>query len=85
MLLNVFDGNVPAFDRVAGFTLGPHLSAMDVSVALSALVADVGEYQLYVALRTGHGGVHSTERVGGLVVIEVRDSADRLPTHAGMA
>src|SRR5215467_4749749 len=71
---------------MALFALGAHLPAMDISVAVSAGVADVGKNHLGVAL--GAGGqrrVHAAQGVAGFVVIKIRHRANWLPAGAGMA
>lgn len=86
VLLDVLDGYLPAFDGVALFAFGAQLPAMDVSMAVSAGVADIGKDHFGVAL--GAGGqrcVHATQRVAGLVVIEVGHGTNWLPAHAGVA
>jgi len=70
---------------MAGFALGAHLSAMNVRVTFGALVSHVGKDQLGMALRATHGRMHPAQRIGSLVVIEIRDGANWLPAHAGMA
>ena len=77
--------NHPAVHAVASLALGSHLPAMDVSMAVGALVADVGENGIDVALLAGHVLVHATQRIFGLVMIEFRDAANGLPAAEGMA
>lgn len=84
VLLDVFDGNLPAFHGVAFVAFGAHLPAMDIRVTLGTLVADIREDQLAVALRTAYGGMHAAKGIGSLVVVEVRNGADRLPAQTGV-
>lgn len=58
---------------------------MDIGVAVGASVSHVGEKQLRVTLRTRNVHVHPPQRVAGLVVIEFRQVADRLPRRERMA
>lgn len=52
---------------------------MNVGVAVLAALSNAGENRLYVTLRAGHGSMHSAQRIFSLVVIEFRNSANRLP------
>ena len=85
VLLYVLDGNLPSLYRVACLALGPHLSAMDIGVAVSAFLSNISEYKFYVTLRACDFGMHPAQRVGCFAVVEIRHSPDRLPTNAGMA
>ena len=46
--------DVPSFDCVALFAVGPHLATMDVSMAVRTVRSRVREHRLGVALRTSH-------------------------------
>jgi len=85
VILHRLDGNVPSFDGVTLLALGAELAAMDVSVAVRALGADVGEHQFGVALHTSHVLVQAAQGIARLIVIEFRDGADRLPGCRRMA
>ena len=86
MLLDIFNRDLPAFNGVTFFAFRPHLSAMDIGVAVGARVPDIGEHQLRMTLRAGtYGCVHAAQRVSGFAVIEVRYRANRLPTHTSVA
>ena len=85
VLLYVLDGHLPAFDGMARLALRSHLAAMDIGMAVSAFLSNVSEYQLYVTLRARDLGVHPAQRIGRLVVIEIRYCANGLPVDAGMA
>lgn len=85
VLLNVLDGNLPSFHGVARFTLGAHLAAMNIGMAVSAFLSNVSEYKFRVTLCATNLGMHPAQRVRRLVVIEVRYGPDRLPVDAGMA
>jgi len=87
-VLVVFDrlnGEVPSLYRVAVFAIGAHLPAMDVGMAVCAMLGHLFENQVHVALGAGNLLVHAAQRVAGKVVIELRHGADRLPTCVGMA
>lgn len=85
VVLNIFDGDVPALHRVALLAASTHLAAVDVGVAVSALAAYVGEHLLRMALGTRDVLVHAAQGVAGLIVIEFRYGADRFPTQGRMA
>ena len=85
VLIDLLHRNVPPLDAVALLAVGAHLPLVDVCVAIRALRAYVGEDWLCVTLRAAHTLVHAAQRIFGCVVIEFRNSADRLPTAEGMA
>ena len=58
---------------------------MNVRVAIGAFVADVREHHFDVAGRAGHTHVHAAQRIFCLIVIEFRNSANRLPALGGVA
>ena len=53
---------------------------MNISVAVLASLSNTGKYGLDVTLSTLHGLMHTAQRVAGLIVIELGNRADRLPT-----
>ncbi len=83
--LNRLDVGVPALDRVAGLAVRAHLPAMNIRVAIRALAAYICKNRLGVARGASYVGVHPTQRVLRLVVIEFWDRADRFPSCLGMA
>ena len=84
MIRRQLKGDVPALHRMTLFA-GPHFTAMNVGVAVSATGPRVREHWLGMALRAGNVLVHAPQRKAGFVVIEFRNCADRLPSHRGMA
>jgi len=76
--------HVPALHRVTLFAR-PHLAAMNVRVAVAATGPRVREHRLGMALRAGNVLVHAPQRKAGFVVIELRNSTDRLPSHRRVA
>ena len=80
VIAHLLDRDIPALHGVASRAVRTHLAAMDVRVAIGAVLANVCEYWLNVALRALHFFVHAAERVFRLVVIEFGDRADRTPT-----
>lgn len=80
VLIDLLHRNIPSSDVVALLAIGTHLALVNVGVAVGALLADVGEDRLGVALNTAHAFVHAAQRILGGVVIEFRNCADRLPS-----
>ena len=72
--------DLPAPDRVALCAIRAHFSLVDVGVTIRAVLADVGEHRLYVALRAFHLGVHAPQRVCGPVVVKLGNRADGAPS-----
>ena len=85
MILDVIDRDLPTLDAVAVFAVGPELAHVNVCVTVAAMRADIGEHQRRMAFRTAHVLVHTAQRIASLVVIELGQRADRLPTRVGMA
>lgn len=85
VIANIFEGNLPAPDRVAAFAIGTELTTMNVCMAIGAVRAYVLEHQLGVAIRACHLLVHASQGVTGLVVVELRVGADWFPTRVGVA
>ena len=54
-------------------------------MTLRALLAYVGEDEAGMASSAGQLLVHAAQRIAGVVVVELGDRADGLPTRAGMA
>lgn len=85
VLPHPLQNDIPAFDRMALCAISSHLAAMNVGVAIGAVRPGVREHRLSMTLRTRHSLVQATQRVFGLVVIEFRDCANRLPPRGRMA
>ena len=81
VILNVPVGNLPAFYGMAAFAIRAELAAMYISMAIGAMGAYILENQRGVALRAANVLVHTPQRIAGVVVIELGDGADRLPTR----
>ena len=65
--------------------VGAHLAAVNIRVAIRAILAHVGEDGFRVAFRAAHFFMHSAKRITRGVVIEFGDGANRGPACAGMA
>lgn len=80
MLVDLLHRDLPALHRMTLFAIGTELAFMDVSMAIRAPLADVGENRFGVALCASHAFVHAAKREPGLAVVEFRTVANRLPT-----
>ena len=85
VILDCTDIRLPAFDGVARFTVGAHLPAMNVCMAVGALATYIRENRLRVAGSAGHIRVHAAQRIFRLIVIELRNRANRLPSRRRVA
>ena len=85
VLLNRLDRDLPALNSVALGALAAELSAVNVGVTISAVLANVSENRFGVASRAGYLFVHAAERISRGVVIEFRDGADRSPACVRVA
>jgi hypothetical protein len=87
-VLVLLDGgqvDLPTFDGVALLAIGAEFSSVDVGVAISAILAYVGEDPLQMALSASDPLVHAAQGVASLVVVKLGDSADGAPAGVGMA
>lgn len=84
VVLDRLDIDLPALDRVAALAIRSELPPMNVCMTLRALCARLAEHQIRVALRTRNLRVHPTQRIAGLVVIELGVRPYRLPAYVGM-
>jgi hypothetical protein len=84
MLLDRLNRYVPAQDRVALGAVGPVLAAMNIRVAVCAILAHLGKDRFGVALCAIHFFVHPPERISSAVVVELRNGANGAPTGAGV-
>ncbi len=85
VLLHLLDRDLPSANRMALFAIRSKLALVNVRVAILTTLSDVSENRLCVALDARDSGVHSAQRVLGLVVIELRDGANRLPRAGRVA
>lgn len=79
MVTNRLDRCSPALHVVALLTFRAHLAAMNVSVAIGALVTHVGENRAGMTLGARHASMHTAQRESCAAMIELRNIADRLP------
>jgi hypothetical protein len=74
----------PSLHGVAPGAIGAELTAMNVGVAVRAVLADIGKDRARVALGAVDLLMHSAYRKSRAVVIELRDGADGRPTGVGV-
>ena len=84
MILNLLDGNLPATHGVTLRAIGAKFSAVNVRVAIRAILADIREYRFDMALRAAHIFMHAAQRIICAVVIEFRNGANGAPTGSDM-
>jgi len=85
VILYLLNRDIPPLHCMALFTIRPHLAAVDVRVAIRAILSHVREYGLYVTLHAFHFFVHSAERIICFVVVEFGHSADGTPGRRRVA
>jgi hypothetical protein len=86
VIANRIDIHTPAVDRVAILAGSAELAAMDISVAISALLTDVSKNFLYVARITRDILVHAAQWILGFaIVVELDSLPDGRPACSGMA
>ena len=85
VLAHALQNDIPTLHCMTLLTVCAHLAAMDIGVAVSAVGAGIGEHRLGVALGAGDTHVHSAQRISGRIVIELGDSANRLPADRSVA
>jgi hypothetical protein len=77
--------DIPAFDGMTLFAISSHLAAMNIGVTVRAIGTGVGEDGLGMTLCAGYAFVQTAQRISGLVVIKLGDSANGFPTRGGVA
>ena len=82
VILNGLHRNIPTAHRVALGTIGAELTAMNIRVAVRAVLADIGEDGPDMAFRAINFFVHSAKRISRGVVVEFWDRANRGPARA---
>ena len=85
VILDLLYRNVPAERSMAFGAVGSHLPAVNIGVAVCAILAHFGEDRFDVALRAIHFFMHSTKGITGGVVVELGDRANRGPTRCRVA
>lgn len=85
VLLDLLHVHLPARYRMALFAIGAQLAAVNVGMTVLAALSHIGKYRLGMALDARHRLMHAAQRITSLIVIELRNRANRLPPVRGMA
>jgi hypothetical protein len=85
VVFDLLDCDIPALHGVALRAVWTHLAAVNVGVAIGAILADVSEHGLDVALHAGDFLVHAAQGIPGFAVIEFRRSFNRPPASRSVA
>jgi hypothetical protein len=85
VILNLLDGDVPALHGMALSAVRAHLAAVNIGVAIGAILGDVGEDGLYVTLNAVRLFVQAAQGIFSLVVIEFGHGTDGAPSCGGVA
>ena len=80
MFVDVVNGDLPTVHAVTDVALRPIFAAVQVGMAILALLANVAEDGIKMAFLAGYVDVHAAERIGRLVVIKLRVLANRHPS-----
>ena len=65
--------------------IGAHLAAMNIRVTIGAILADVREDGLHVALNAFHFFMQTAQGILRFIVIKLGNGADGTPTSGGVA
>ena len=84
MILNLLGGNLPAAHGVTLRAIGTKFPAVNVRVAIRAILPDIREYRFDMALCAAHIFMHTAQRIICAVVIEFRNGANGAPTGGDM-
>jgi hypothetical protein len=82
VLLDRLNRDIPTKHGVALSAVGAELTAMNIRVAICAILADVGEYRPEVAFRAVNFLVHAAKGKSRGVVVEFRKGANWAPACA---
>lgn len=85
VIFDLLSGLIPAVDGMALRAIGAHLPAVNVRVTIGAILGDVYEDWLDVALNAVHLFVQAAKRVLRFVVIKFGDRTDGAPASSGVA
>lgn len=80
VLLDLLNRNLPPANGMALLAVRAQLPAMNIGVAIVAALSDVRKDRLDVALDAGDRLMHAPQRISSLVVIELGNRTDRLPS-----
>ena len=85
VILDLLYRDRPSSHGVALLTVGSQLPPVNIGVAILATLPDAAEYWLHVTLGAVHRLVHAAKGIPGLIVIELGDSTDWLPSARRVA
>lgn len=85
MLLHRVHRNLPAEGTVTLGTISAKLAAVNIGMAIRAVLTHIREDRLEVTFGAVNFFVHAAQRVSRAVVVEFRNGANRRPTGAGVA
>jgi hypothetical protein len=77
--------DVPSFDCMALCAVRPHLTAMNVGMAVGTVRSGIRKHRLGMTLGTSHSLMQAAKRVVRLVMVELRECANRFPASGRMA
>ena len=79
VIFHLLHGDLPALNGVTLRAVRAHPSLVHVGMTVLAILPDIRENRLHVALCAFHSFMHTAQRIPGLVVIEFRVRLDRAP------
>ena len=87
VIFDLLNSDVPSLNGMTLFAVLPQLMTVHIIVrmAVDAILTDIRNHGLHVALHALHFFVHATEGILGFVVIEFGDRANGTPSCGGMA
>jgi len=85
VILDRLHRNIPAHGSVALGAVGAKLAAVNIRVAVGAILAHVGEDGFHMAFRAINFFVHPAQGIARGVVIKFGNGADRSPARRGVA
>lgn len=85
MVADRLDRDLPALYGMALLAIRSELALMNVRVAVRASRTDIAEDKIHMALGAVNLGVHTPQRIACLIVVELGDVSDRLPSGKRMA
>lgn len=79
VIFDLLHRDIPALNGVTLRTVRAHPSLVHVAMTVLAILPDIRENRLYVALCAFYFLMHTAQRIAGLVVIEFQIRLDRAP------
>jgi len=85
VIFDLLGGQIPTLDGVALRAIRAHLATVNISVAISAVLANIGERRLNMTLHAVHFFVEAAQGIIRFVVIEFGNGADGAPARGSVA